>query len=81
MEEFANQSKWVSVEERLPEIEKVGKNQDSYYVLCAESVASVPFVAWYSHSKHRWTVSHHFATSESAIVNYWQHLPSPPNQQ
>ena len=69
-------SEWISVDDRLPDTSTKFKEGD--YVLCRAG-DGVPFVAWYNEPMDRWTVSHHYASSEAAAVTHWQPLPEPPN--
>ena len=68
---------WISAKKKP---KAIGKFKDSDYVLCCNVGMdnSFTFVGWYSHAEKKWTVAHHFATSESATVTHWMPLPEPP---
>jgi len=77
MEEYANQSKWVSVEERLPE-----EHNEFYWHHAVRIFAELP-TGQKLNIDAQWTKNKRFVHNGIDLTEYvthWQPLPTPPKQ-
>lgn len=72
MQDYASQSRWISVEERMPE----NKGHDfSDKVLIIDKFKNIS-VGRYDYMKPAWHVTHAYSG-----ITHWQPLPTPPEKQ
>lgn len=70
LEALENQSKWISVEERLPE-------ESGSYLVCTRR--SYAFTAYFYLNTNEW--KSHFAGSAGKHITHWMPLPSCPEEE
>lgn len=77
-EQYAGQSKWVSVEERLPEKE----NESDVYTNCTCGIKNdcVIIDAVYYHYENKFYHNQDTNHSNAIPATHWQPLPTPPKQ-
>lgn len=70
-------SEWISVKDRLPDTDDKWFESDILQVIDDMENQTTAF---YNSKRHEWIVAHHRASNEPINVEYYQPLPTPPNQ-
>jgi ABC-type Fe3+-hydroxamate transport system substrate-binding protein len=64
------ESKWISIEERLPE------KEGDYLIIFWPDESYTPYTAFYLKELNRW-----YYAGKKPYVTHWMPLPSPPTEQ
>lgn len=78
--EFALNNQWVSVEERLPEVDYKFHNSDYYMCHVDVNGRSYYLQCWYNSIDNRWTSAWPWSDNEKINVTHWQPLHKPTKQ-